>query len=402
MAEIGLDPSTATEATVGADGKSADFKGKADGPLTALVVKTSNDQFSGRISYIKVASGTIGADAEITNLATGKKEKLGKLYRCVGKKLSEIREAAYGDIVLTVKLNAGTGDTLAANANALPLAKLKMPEPIFSVALSCADKKAEDKMGELLTKTTEEDRTISFTYNAETRQNVISGMGELQINIILDRIRAQAKIDIAATVPRIGYRETIQKKAQAEYTHKKQSGGHGPYARVVLSIEPLERGNPYKFENKVFGGAIPKNYIPGVEKGVIEAMQHGILAGYPVTDVATAVLDGKDHPVDSSEAAFRIASRHAFQDSMKNAGAILLEPIENITVWIESQYVGDVMSDITSKRGRILGQDQLPGGIEEIRAQVPQAELLRYAIDLKSLTSGTGSFETAFDHYDPI
>ena len=203
-------------------------------------------------------------------------------------------------------------------------------------------------------------------------------------------------------MPRVNYRETIQRKAQAEYTHKKQSGGHGQYARVVLAIEPLPRGEHYKFTNAVFGGAIPKNYIPGVEKGVIEAMERGILAGYPVTDVATSVLDGKDHPVDSSEAAFRIASRSAFKASMQQAGAILLEPIENITVWIESKYMGDVMSDITTKRGRILGQDQLPGGIEEIRAQVPAAELLRYAIDLKSLTSGTGSFETSFDHYDPI
>jgi elongation factor G len=257
-------------------------------------------------------------------------------------------------------------------------------------------------MSEALLKVTEEDRTVTFGYNGETRQNVISGMGELQITIILERIKAAAKIDYATGTPRVNYRETIQRKAQAEYTHKKQSGGHGQYARVVLSIEPLPRGEHYKFTNAVFGGAIPKNYIPGVEKGVIEAMEHGILAGYPVTDVLSTVLDGKDHPVDSSEAAFRIAARNAFKDSMKNAGAILLEPIDTVTVWIQSKYMGDVMSDITTKRGRILGQNQLPGGIEEIRAQVPAAELLKYAIDLKSLTSGTGSFETAFDHYDPI
>ncbi|MDR3312395.1 MAG: elongation factor G [Spirochaetaceae bacterium] len=402
IAEIGIDPSHVLEETTGAGGEKMSFKGTAEGLLTALVVKTSNDQFSGRISYIKAASGTLKADSEVYNTGTEKKEKLGKLYRCVGKKLTEIREAAYGDICLTVKLNAGTGDTLTAASGASALTKLRLPEPVYSVALSCPDKKAEDKMSEQLTRMTEEDRTITFGYNGETRQNVISGMGELQIGIILDRIRTQQKIDITTSVPRIGYQETIQKKAQAEYTHKKQSGGHGQYARVVLSIEPLPRGERYKFTNAVFGGAIPKNYIPGVEKGVVEAMEHGILAGYPVTDVAATVLDGKDHPVDSSEAAFRIASRNAFKNSMKDAGPILLEPIMNITVWIESKYMGDVMSDITTKRGRILGQDQLPGGIVELRAQVPHAELVRYAIDLKSLTSGTGSFETAFDHYDPI
>ncbi len=227
-------------------------------------------------------------------------------------------------------------------------------------------------------------------------------MGELQINILLERIRAQAKIDIAASAPRIAYRETVERKAQAEYTHKKQSGGHGQYARVVLSVEPLPRGGEYKFTNAVFGGAIPKSYIPGVEKGVKEAMESGVLAGYPVTDVRATVLDGKEHPVDSSEQAFKIAARSAFKLAAHSAGPILLEPIMSITVWVESQYLGDVLSDITGKRGRILGQEQLPGGIEEIRAQAPQAELLRYAIDLKSLTSGTASFETAFDHYDPV
>jgi elongation factor G len=401
IVEIGLDPSSALEETADAAGEKKSFKGSEGGPLTALVVKTSNDQFSGRISYLKVASGALKADSEVYNICTEKKEKLGKLSRATGKRLTEIREAAYGDICLTVKLNAGTGDTLGAGAGAA-LTKLRLPEQVYSVALSCPDKKAEDKMSEQLTRMTEEDKTITFGYNGETRQNVISGMGELQIGIILERVRSQQKIDIDTSLPRIGYQETIQKKAQAEYTHKKQSGGHGQYARVVLSIEPLPRGERYKFTNAVFGGAIPKNYIPGVEKGVVEAMEHGILAGYPVTDVASTVLDGKDHPVDSSEASFRIASRNAFKNSMKNAGPILLEPIMNIIVWIESRYMGDVMSDITTKRGRILGQDQLPGDIVELRAQVPQAELVRYAIDLKSLTSGTGSFETAFDHYDPI
>lgn len=257
-------------------------------------------------------------------------------------------------------------------------------------------------MSELLAHAAEEDRTLSYKYNAETKQNVLSGMGELHIAIILEKLKNQNKVLVETALPRIAYRETIQRKTQAEYTHKKQSGGHGQYGRVVLSIEPLPRGENYKFTNAVFGGAISKGYIPGVEKGVREAMQNGVLAGYPVVDVASTVLDGKEHPVDSSELAFKIAARNAFRDAMQQAGPILLEPIMDITVWVESKYLGDIMSDISAKRGRILGQNQIGGGIEEIRAQVPQAELLKYAIDLRSITSGTGSFETAFDHYDPI
>ena len=270
------------------------------------------------------------------------------------------------------------------------------------MAVSAKEKRDEDKMSEMLARIAEDDRTLFYKYNPETKQNVVSGMGELHLNITLDKIKSQTKINIETAVPRVAYRETVQRKAQAEYTHKKQSGGHGQYARVVLSVQALARGETYKFTNAVFGGAISKSYIPGVEKGVKEAMEHGVLAGYPVTDVETTVLDGKAHPVDSSELAFKIAARNAFRDAMRAAGPILLEPIMNITVWVESKYLGDIMSDLSSKRGRILGQTPIGGGIEEIRAQVPQAELLKYAIDLRSMTSGTGSFETSFDHYDPI
>jgi elongation factor G len=270
------------------------------------------------------------------------------------------------------------------------------------MAVSAGDKKDEDKLGELLTRACEEDMTLKFAYNGETRQSVLSGMGDLHISIVLNRIKAQTKMDIQTVVPRIAYRETVQRKAQAEYTHKKQSGGHGQYARVVLSIEALERGAEYSFTNAVFGGAISKGYIPGVEKGVKEAMENGVLAGYPVVDVGVSVLDGKEHPVDSSEMAFKIASRNAFRDAMRSAGPILLEPIMSLTVYVDMNYLGDIMSDLSGRRGHILGQASLGGGIEEIRAQVPHQELLKYAIDLRSMTSGTGSFEMTFDHYSPI
>ncbi len=227
-------------------------------------------------------------------------------------------------------------------------------------------------------------------------------MGELHISIILDKIRENQKIDMETKVPRVAYRETIQGKAEAEHTHKKQTGGHGQYAKVSLEVNPIPRGERYKFTNAIFGGSISRGYIPGVEKGVIEAMEAGVLAGYPVVDVEARVVDGKEHPVDSSELAFKLAAREAFRECMRNAKPVLLEPVCNLTVYVDDQYLGAVLSDLSSKRGKVLGQVPVGGGIEEIKAQVPQAELMHYAIDLKALTAGTGSFELEFDHYSPI
>ncbi len=397
------DPAHALESTINSEGETSTVKISPDGEMSALIVKTSNDQFSGKLSYVKVVTGTLHADTEVFNISEARKEKLGKLYRAVGKKLEEVKELSAGDIGILSKLAISkTSDTLSSSATTLPFTRLRLPNPVYSMAVSAQNKKDEDKMSEMLAKVSEEDRTLTFRYDVETKQNVISGMGELHIGIVLKKISTLSKITVDTAVPRVAYRETVQRKSQAEYTHKKQSGGHGQFGRVVLAIDKLERGENYKFTNAVFGGAISKNYIPGVEKGIKEAMEHGVLAGYPVVDVSTTVLDGKEHPVDSSEMAFKIASRNAFKDAMLAAGPILLEPIMDVTVWIESKYLGDIMSDMSSKRGRILGQTPLGGGIEELRAQAPQAELLRYAIDLRSMTSGTGSFETAFDHYDPI
>lgn len=403
IANIAPSPEQLLETTKSSDDQTVAFKVDPSAKMTALVVKTSSDQFSGRMSYIKVVSGSFNAETEYYNVKEKRKEKIGKIYRSIGKKLEEIKKASAGDIVIATKLQGvNTSDTLAESQDALPFSKLRHPEPVYSMAVSAPDKKSEDKMSELLAHAAEEDRTLTYKYNSETKQNVLSGMGELHIAIILNKLKTQNKVEVQTALPRIAYRETIQRKMQAEYTHKKQSGGHGQYGRVVLSIKPLARGENYKFVNAVFGGAISKSYIPGVEKGVKEAMMNGVLAGYPVVDVESTVLDGKEHPVDSSELAFKIAARNAFRDAMRQAGPILLEPIMSITVWVESKYLGDIMSDISSKRGRILGQNQIGGGIEEIRAQVPQAELLKYAIDLRSITSGTGGFETSFDHYDPI
>ncbi len=403
ISDIAPSPLGRLETAVTAGGETSIVKIDAGNPFSALTVKTAGDQFSGRLSYLKVLSGSLTSDCEITNITQKRKEKIGKLYRCQGKKLDEVKKISAGDVCIAVKLPyTQTSDTLSQSPDMLAYKPLRHPEPVYSIAVSISDKKAEAKISDLLVKAAETDRTVTFHYNSETRQNVLSGMGELQLNIILDRIRTDTGIEIATSVPRVAYRETVQRKAEAEYTHKKQSGGHGQYAKVVLSVQPLSRGETYKFTNAVFGGSIPKNYIPGVEKGVKQAMEHGVLAGYPVVDVDVTILDGKDHPVDSSDLAFQIAARNAFSDATRNAGPILLEPVMNLSVWADTKYLGDIMSDLSSRRGRILGQNTIGSGIEEIRAQVPQAELLRYAIDLRSITSSTGSFETSFDHYDPI
>ena len=401
--EISPSSEGSLERALNKNGESVSIKVAETEPFSALVVKTSNDQFSGKLTFIKVISGVLNADTEVFNLREEKKERIGKLYKSIGKKMVEVNSLPAGDVGIVSKLAfTRTNDTLASSLEALPFVKLKTPEPIYSIAVSAKEKKSEDKITEALYKICEEDMTISFVFNPETKQNVLSGMGDLHTGIILSKVEKQTKVEVITAAPRIAYRETIQRKAQAEYTHKKQSGGHGQFGRVVLSIAPLARGEKYSFTNAVFGGAISKGYIPGVEKGVIEAMERGVLAGYPVVDVAVTVLDGKEHPVDSSEMAFKIAGRNAFRNAMKEAGPVLLEPIMNITVYVESAYLGDIMSDLSSRRGRILGQDSLRGGLEELRALAPHKELLRYAIDLRSMTSGTGSFEMSFDHYDPI
>ena len=401
VAEAGPSPKTAKDAVIDAEGKETAIAIDPDKPMAALVIKTSYDQFSGKLSWIKVINGKLSADSEIYNVTDNKKERVGKLYICQCKKLEETKEVCTGDIgIITKSATLKTNDTITAG-DSIRFAPLQLPEPVHSVAVNATAKKDDDKLGEFLVRAAEEDKTFRYVYNGETKETVISGMGELHINIILEKIKNNQKIDIETRVPRVAYRETITKKAGAEYTHKKQTGGHGQYGKVVMEIAPLPRGENYQFVNAIFGGSIPKNFIPAVEKGVVEGMGHGTMAKYPVVDVEVKIVDGKHHPVDSSELSFKLAARNAFRESMKQAGPTLLEPVMNLTVFVEEKYLGDVMSDLSGKRGKILGQDSA-GGIAEIKAEVPQAELLRYSIDLRSITSGTGSFAVAFSHYAPI
>jgi elongation factor G len=402
ICDAGPSPLTAKDTIKDSAGEEKSIPVDPAKPLSALVIKTSYDQFSGKLSWVKIITGKLSPDSEALNVSENKKERIGKLYTCQGKKLEEVKELCAGDVGIIAKsATFKTSDTVTAGDASFNFLHLRLPEPVHSVAVNALAKKDEDKLGEFLVRAADEDRTFRYQFNAETKETVISGMGELQINIILDRIKANQKIELETHVPKVAYRETITKKAGAEYTHKKQTGGHGQYGKVVMETAPLKRGENYQFVNAIFGGAIPKNYIPGVEKGVVEGMAHGTMAHYPVVDVEVKIVDGKYHPVDSSELSFKLAARNAFREAMKQAGPTLLEPVMQLTVFVEEKYLGDVMSDLSGKRGKILGQDSV-GGIAEIRAEVPQAELLRYSIDLRSITSGTGSFNMSFAHYAPI
>lgn len=386
-----------------AEGKETVRKLDSSGAPACFVFKTAIDQFTGKITYFKVLSGRMSVDADIINVREGKKERVTKLYICQGKKLEETSDLEAGDLgILTKSASLRTNDTLSAPDHAIRYPVLQLPQPVHSLAISAVNKKDEDKMNQMLQRAAEEDLTFRINYDKETRETVISGMGELHISMILDKIREGQKIEMETKVPKVAYRETITGTGGAEYTHKKQTGGHGQYAKVEMEVHPLPRGEKYKFTNAIFGGSIPKNFIPAVEKGVIDALEAGVLAGYPVVDVEAKVTDGKHHPVDSSELAFKLAARESFRESMRKAKPVLLEPVMNLTVFVDDQYLGDVLSDLSGKRGKVSGQNPIGGGIQEIKAQVPHSELLTYALDLKALTSGTGSFEVEFDHYSPI
>ena len=370
----------------------------------AYVFKTTIDQFSGKLSYIKVVNGTVGPDTDLSNPETGKRGKPGKIYRALGKKLIEIDCLNAGDIGIIAKFDpAVTNATLLNDPNSkIRFRPLKLPQPIYELAISAGDKKSEDKMNDALHKITEEDLTFEMKYNEETRESIIGGMGELHINMILDKVKEKQKISINTKIPKIAYRETITKKSGlAEYSHKKQSGGHGQFGRVVIEIYPIERGQYYAFENTVKGGAISKGYVPGIEKGIHEKMEEGFLAGYPLVDIGVNLIDGKEHPVDSSEMAFKLAAKGAMDIALSKAGAVLLEPFCKLEVFVDQDYLGSILSDLSGRRGRVLGQEDM-GHLTSVRAEVPMAELRSYASDLKSMTQGSGSFEIEFDHYETL
>jgi elongation factor G len=403
ITNVAPSPAGFMETVVNPEGEESDVAISSAGSFSGYVFKTSIDQFSGKLSFTKAVTGTLTADTELYNVREQKKERAGKLYTAQGKKLEETPEVVAGDIGVLAKVaTAQTNDSLATANKPIHYKPLRLPQPVHSVALEAVNRKDEDKLAQMLGRATDEDKTFIVRYNPETRETVASGMGELHLNMILDKIKESQNIEVSTRVPRVAYRETVTKAAEAEYAHKKQTGGHGQYGRVVIRTRTLSGGEVYAFDNAIKGGAVSKGYIPGIEKGFHEAMEHGVLAGYPVVGIGISLIDGKEHAVDSSEMAFRLAARGALNEAMKKAAPKLLEPVMNLNVFIDEEYLGDVLGDLSGRRGKVLGQEQLGGGIIEIKAHVPQSELLRYSIDLRSITSGTGGFELEFDHYDPI
>lgn len=373
-----------------------------DSPLAALVFKTSADPYVGKLTYFRVYNGAISSNSQVWNANRKGAERIGQLFVLRGKNQEPVTQIGAGDMGAVAKLTTtSTGDTLCTQAKPIKIAPIEFPEPVFSLAVHPKTKADVDKLGSALTRLVEEDLTIEVHRETGTNETIISGIGESQLEVAADRMQRKFGVGVKLEMPKVPYKETITAGAKAEYKHKKQTGGHGQYGHVLLELEPLPRGSGHEFAVKIVGGAIPRNYIPAVEKGVNDAIQKGVLARYPVIDIKTTVYDGSFHPVDSSEICFKIAGAGALKKGLAEGQPILLEPIMNIEVAVPEDYTGDIIGDLNTKRARVQGMNP-GGGFNVIEAQVPQAEILRYSIDLKSITQGRGSYKASFSHYEEV
>jgi elongation factor G len=373
-----------------------------DGPLAALVFKTSADPYVGKLTYFRVYSGAINSNSQVWNASRGGAERIGQLFVLRGKNQEPVPQISAGDIGAVAKLTTtSTGDTLCNQDKQVKIAPIEFPPPIFSLAVHPKTKTDLDKLGAALTRLAEEDPTLQVRREADTNETILSGIGESQLEVAAEKMLRKFGVGVKLEIPKVPYKETITAPAKAEYKHKKQTGGHGQYGHVLLELEPLPRGTGNEFVDRVVGGAIPRNYIPAVEKGVKEGFKEGVLAQYPVTDLRAIVYDGSFHPVDSSDICFKIAGAGALKKGMTEGQPVLLEPIMNIKVTVPEDYTGDIIGDLNTKRARVQGMSP-GGGVNIIEAQVPLAEILRYAIDLKSITQGRGSYKAEFSHYEEV
>lgn len=379
-----------------------------DGTLVAQVFKTTNDQFMGKMSYLRILSGRMTPDTTLVNLRSGKTGKASHIYMPQGKQQDEVSEAIAGDIVAIAKFDdLHVSDTISnvggnTTAPALRVQPIQFPVPMVPRAVEPKAREDEAKMSVGLAKIADEDPTFTYRRDPQTHELVISGMSELHLDIIQQRLKNRYKLDINTHVPNVPYLETISQPAEANHRHKKQTGGRGQFAEVHLRIRPRERGAGFNFVDAVKGGVIPNQYIPAVEKGVKEQMEKGVISGNQVVDVEVEVHFGKDHPVDSSEAAFKMASAYAFRKAFQEARPALLEPVVHIEITVPAEKFGDVSADLATRRGHITGMDALPGNLQSIKADVPLAEVLTYASQLKSMTAGQGSYTMEFKDYEPV
>jgi elongation factor G len=370
-------------------------------PFAGLVFKTLADPYVGRMNFIRVYSGTLKSDSVLFNSSREKAEKVGQVLYVRGKNTAPAAEIPAGDIAVLVKLQETfTGDTLCDKEHLVKLEGINFPVPTLSMAIQPKSKGDEDKLSNALTRLLEEDPTVKVEKSLETKETLLTGMGEMHLDILMERLKRKYGVDILMVQPKVPYRETIRNEVKVEGKYKKQTGGHGQYGHVWLRLEPLVN-EPFVFDEEIFGGAVPRQYVPAAEKGVREAMGEGVLAGYPVTGVKAVLYDGSYHPVDSSELAFKIAASMAFKKGTQQAKPVLLEPIMEVEVTVPESYMGDIIGDFNTKRGRILGME--PSGKKtKIKALAPLAEMSRYAIDLKSMTQGRGSFCMQFGSYEEV
>src|SRR5947209_8697155 len=367
-----------------------------------FVFKTTADPFSGRITYFKMYGGVLKNDANVQNLTRNTTERFAHLSIPVGKTLQPVSELHAGDIGAVAKLkDTLNGDTLGEKNVTAVYPHVKLPEPSIAFAIEAKSRNDEDRMGNAVHKILEEDQSLRFYRDPQTREFLLAGAGQQHVEIVVSRLKKRYGVEVALKAPKIPYRETIRGHADAQGRHKKQTGGHGQFGDCWIKMDPLPRGGNFEFANEVFGGAIPRNFIPAVEKGIVETAINGFLAGYPMVDFKVTVYDGSYHDVDSSELAFKLAARKAFKAAMEHAKPTLLEPVMNVEIQAPVEYAGDLMGDLNGRRGRIAGMDT-KGSTQLLRAQAPMSEMLNYQNDLTSMTQGRASFSMEFDHYDYV
>jgi elongation factor G len=391
---------TAKNAT---SGDQEEIKPDPESPFAGFVFKTSADPYVGKLSYFRVYSGVVASNSQVWNANKNSMERVGQIFTTLGKSQRQLPQVAAGDIGVVARLSVTTtGDTLCAREHPLILEGIDFPHPSFSMSIQPETKTDLDKMSTALPRICEEDPSLQTSREHDTGESLISGVGDTHLEIVREKMRRKFGVVVRLDTPKVPYKETITVPTKAEHKHKKQSGGHGQYGHVMFELEPLERGGGFEFAEKIVGGKIPQNYIPSVEKGVNEARQGGgVLGGYPVVDVKVTLYDGSVHPVDSSDMAFKIAAAQALKKGLSQGHPVLIEPIMKLKITVPEAYTGDIMSDLNAKRGRVLGMNPA-GGFNVIDAQAPYSELVRYAIDLRSMTQARGEFVMEFDHYEEM
>ena len=393
-------PAPKGEYAIDSEGEPVELTADENGPLAAICFKTVSDAFVGRLNFFKVVSGKITASTVPYNANTGREEKMGKLVKVFGAKQNDVAELRAGDIGAVTKLSGfSTGDTMCTASNAVKLDGVVIPTPTYKMAIKASAKGEEEKIAAGLIKLCEENPSLVFTNNTETREQIIAGLGEQQLEVVVSRLKDRFGVNAKLETPKVAYRETITKKVSAQGRHKKQSGGHGQFGDVFIEFEPYDT-DKLVFAERVVGGSVPKNFFPAVEKGLNECMENGVLAGYPMVGVKATLYDGSYHPVDSSEMSFKMAASLAFKEGISKAMPVILEPIVTLKAFVNDDAMGDIIGDINKRRGRVLGMTPTGDGYQEIIAEVPDGEMTTFSTSMRQITQGRGSFETEFARYD--